>query len=208
MFFNRLCKITFIAHGATIYSEEGRVTDIENYPPLNDAGENEIERICQFLKKRGVKNDKIYTSIGTRTTESAEIIAKIYKTTIEPVADLSPRKYGTWNNLTMEQIFKRKQEEFAQFLTNPKLPPCENSESLNAFSIRIGKAINKIVKNNQGNRIIIVTYPEVIQAAIVSALKLNAEKMINFHIKTGSATQISYYKDFNSLKYAGYVPLY
>lgn len=208
MFFNRLCKITFIAHGATIYSEEGRVTDIENYPPLNDAGENEIQRICQFLKKRGVKNNKIYSSSGTRTTESAEIIAKIYKTSIELIPELSPRKYGSWNNLTMEQIFKRKQDEFNNFLKNPKLPPCENAESLNSFSKRIGKTINKIVKINQGNRIIIVTYPEVIQAAIVSALGLSAEKMVNFYIKTGSATQISYFDNFNSVKYTGFIPLY
>ena len=27
MYFNRKCKITFICHGATIYSEEGRFSD-------------------------------------------------------------------------------------------------------------------------------------------------------------------------------------
>ena len=34
MYFNRKCKITFISHGATIYSEEGRFSDNPNYPPL------------------------------------------------------------------------------------------------------------------------------------------------------------------------------
>ena len=51
MYFDRKCKITFICNGATIYSEDDRFTDSEAYPPLNDAGQDEIERICDFLKK-------------------------------------------------------------------------------------------------------------------------------------------------------------
>ena len=34
MYFNRKCKITFICHGATIYTEEHRFSDVENYPQL------------------------------------------------------------------------------------------------------------------------------------------------------------------------------
>ena len=60
MYFDRKCKITFICNGATILSEDDRFTDSETYPPLSDAGVDEIEKICEFLKKRGIKNDKIY----------------------------------------------------------------------------------------------------------------------------------------------------
>ena len=59
--FNRKCKITFIAHGETIYSQEGRISDSEKYPPLTEYGQEEVEKVCEYLKKRGVKNDKIYT---------------------------------------------------------------------------------------------------------------------------------------------------
>ena len=57
--FKRKCKITFISHGATVNSEENRLSDNENYPPLNDAGQEEIEKICEWLKKRAIKNDRI-----------------------------------------------------------------------------------------------------------------------------------------------------
>ena len=59
MYFGRKCKITFICNGATIYSEDDRFTDSESYPPLSDDGVEEIEKICDFLKDRGIKNDKI-----------------------------------------------------------------------------------------------------------------------------------------------------
>lgn len=208
MFFNRRCKVTFIAHGATIYSEENRFSDNEKYPQLNDAGEKEIERICEFLKKRAIRNDKIYSSIGARTLESADIIANMYKTDIEMAEDLKPRLCGCWNNMTFQQLVKRQKIQLEKLITQPDKRICENSESLNEFVDRVGKSINKIINQNLGNRIIIVTYPDVIQAAIVYALGLPSEKMSNFFIKTGSATQISYYEKFNSLKYSGYVPIY
>ncbi len=207
MFLNRKCKITFIAHGATIYSDEFRFSNCENYPPLNEAGEEEMEKICLFLKKRSVKNDKIYSSIGTRAVESAEIIAKMYKTEVETVEDLKPRLCGNWNNVTLGQILRKQPESLAKMLEDPNVGNSENSESLNEFADRVDATLQRIINENRGNRIIIVTYPDVIQAAIVTALKLPRESMFNFFIKTGSATQISYYEKFNSIKYAGYLPI-
>ena len=69
MYFNRKCKITFICHGATIYSEEYRFSDVENYPQLSEGGQEEVERICEFLRRRSVKNDVIYTSQSVRTVQ-------------------------------------------------------------------------------------------------------------------------------------------
>ncbi len=208
MLLNRQCKITFIAHGATIFSEENRFSHVETYPPLNEAGEDEMEKICLFLKKRSIKNDKIYTSGGTRTMESAEIIAKMYKTDIEIIDELKPRTCGIWNNLTMQYLIKHEQESLEKLITQPDEHICEGAESLTEFVERVGKTINNIIQQNIGNRIIIVTYPDVIQAAIVHALDLPREKMFNFFVKTGSATQISYFEKINSLKYSGYLPMY
>ena len=41
--FIRKCKITFIAHGATVHSVEGILSDSEKYPKLNDLGEEYID---------------------------------------------------------------------------------------------------------------------------------------------------------------------
>ena len=58
--FKRICKITFITHGATVYSQEGIINDSLKYPKLNELGEEEIEKVCEYLEKRGVSYDKIY----------------------------------------------------------------------------------------------------------------------------------------------------
>ncbi len=207
MYFDRKCKITFICHGATIYSDEFRLSDNEVYPPLNEAGQEEIDKVCEFLKKRGVKNDVIYTSPAARTVQSAKIIAKMYKQDFEILDDLNPRQCGDWNGLTFFQIEEKYPDMLEKLIKCPDERLFDNCESISEFIKRVGVSISNVVENNIGNRVIIVTHPEVIQAAIISALELPHERMSRFFINTGSATQISYYESWASLKYSGYVPL-
>lgn len=206
MYFNRKCKITFIAHGATIYTEEGRFSSIENYPPLSDLGQEEIERICNFLRHRGVKNDAIYTSPSIRTLQSAKMIAKLYKKEAIVVDDLHPRKCGVINGQTLEQLETKSSELLESWFNNPEYDDRLEAESINDFIKRVNESINKIVEENKGNRIIIVTYPDVIQAAICGAIGIPADKIAKFFIRTGSATQISYYEKWASLMYSDCVP--
>ena len=207
MLYNRKCKITFICHGATIYSEEFRFSDAEHYPPLNEAGYEEVERICEFLKQRGVKNDKIYTSPSVRTTQTAELIAKLYKKDYEIIDDLHPKSCGIWNGLTYEQINQKNKTAFAEIFSNTDKKLFGEKESIDEFVSRVGQSIDKIVADNIANRIIIVTHPEVIQAAICHSIGLPASMLPRVSIRTGSATQISYYEDWAMLKYSGIVPL-
>ncbi len=207
MYFDRKCKITYICHGATIYSEEYRFSDAEHYPPLNEAGYEEMEKICEFLKQRGVKNDKIYTSPAVRTVQSAEMIAKLYKKDYEVIEELHPQSCGIWNGLTFEQIEAKNPTAIYDAIHNPEQKLHGEKESISEFIKRIEVTVDKIVAENIGNRIIIVTHPEIIQAAIASAIGVPDDKMARAYIRTGSATQISYYDDWASLKYSGYVPL-
>ncbi len=106
MYFNRKCKITFISHGATIYSEEGRFSDAGNYPPLSELGVEEIETLTKYLKARGVKNDVIYTSPSVRTIQSAMMISKLFKKDYVVLDNLKQRSFGDWNGQTFSQILK------------------------------------------------------------------------------------------------------
>lgn len=205
--FNRKCKITFISHGATIHSEENRLSDNGNYPPLNDAGEEEIEKICEWLRKRGIKNDKIYASSALRTIQSAQFISKVYKKDFEILEKLYQRKFGVWSGLTFEQIERKYPQMLEKLHENPCSYSPDKGETILEFNKRVSKIIKKIVEENIGNRVIIVTHPDVIQAAISNAIKLPPKHQAKVHIKTGSATQISYFESWASLIYSGCVPL-
>lgn len=205
--FNRKCKITFISHGSTIHSEENRLSDNENYPPLNESGEDEIEKICEWLKKRAIKNDVIYTSSALRTIQSAKLISKIYRKDFEVLDNLHSRKRGVWSGLTFEQIEKKYPQMLVQLHENPCSYCPDKGETVLEFNKRISKVLKKIVNENIGNRVIIVTHPDVIQAAIGKAIQLPPQHQAKVYIRTGSATQISYFESWASLVYSGYIPL-
>lgn len=207
MYFNRKCKITFICHGATIYSETFRLSDVENYPNLSETGKFEVSRICDYLKRRGVKNDVIYSSDSPRTVQTAKQIAKLYHMDVNIADDLKPRKCGKLNGMTLEQIETNSPEILEKWFNKADFDEDMEAESIVDFIKHTKESIDKIVNDNIGNRVIIVTYPEVIQAAICSALDIPADKIAKIYIRTGSATQISYYEKWSSLVYSGYIPI-
>ena len=207
MYFNRRCKITFICHGATIFSEEGRFSDNPSYPPLSELGVDEVKNIVSYLKKRGVKNDAIYTSPALRTLQSATMISKLFKTDYEILEDLTPRECGLWNGMTYSQILDKYPTGLKDMIDYPDEKTQAGGESSTSYVKRIKKVIDKVVEDNIGNRIIVVTHPEVIQAAICAALDINASKLTKIYIRTGSATQISYFENWASLVYSDHVPI-
>lgn len=208
MYFSRKCKITFICHGATIYSEENRLSDVENYPQLSELGQDEVERITEYLRRRAVKNDVIYTSPSVRTMQTAKVISKLYKEETVVLEDLHPRKCGKLNGLTLEQIETKYPDLLESWFNNQEYDEDLEAESINDFIARVKKIIDEVVAQNEGNRVIIVTHPDVIQAAICAALEMPANKIAKIFIRTGSATQISYYEKWSSLVYSDYTPLF
>ena len=207
MYFNRRCKITFICNGATIYSEDDRFTDSENYPPLSENGQQEIEKICEFIRKRGIKNSKIYSSPAVRSRKSAEMVAKVYKQDFQVIEDLHPRKCGSFNGLTFEQIYEKYPDDMERLLNSPETAVPDDAESISAFITRVGDTLNRIIEENIGNRIVIVTHKDVIKAAICLALNIPHSSLSKIYIKSGSASQISYFEKWSSLVYCDYTPI-
>ena len=197
--FNRKCKITFITHGATVHSMDGIISDSEKFPKLNDIGEEEIDKVCEYLTKRGVHYDKIYTSSSTRCAQSAQIVAKLFKKRITTI-DLPARKMGEWSGLSYNDLYKSGVDSITK---KPK-----DGESIKAFNKRVYKVISQLIEENHGSRIIIVTTPDVVQAAIAFTLNLTPENQVKILIKTGSLTQISYFVDnWSSLIYSDSKPI-
>ena len=165
--FKRICKITFITHGATVYSLDGIINDTLKYPKLNEFGEEEIEKVCEYLKKRGVSYDKIYTSPNACCTQSAQIIAKLFKQKAIPI-DLTQRSHGIWHGTFYNDLFK-------EFGPSVLAQTPEKGEALADFNKRVNKIIDQLIKANKGTRIIIVTTPEVVQSAIAKVLGIKPE---------------------------------
>jgi len=204
--FNRLCKIIFIRHGATSYSEEKRLYDSEDYPPLNELGKEETQKVTRWLKETCPNVDSIYTSSALRSIQSARIIAKNYKLDFEIIDNLQERKSGVWGGLTYGQIQEKYPDLFAEYKKNPSEFVLDGAESRIDINKRVGKIVQEIITENTYKTIVIVTHAGVIQSAISSALQIEPNHQDKIYIPTGSATQISYFNNWASLVYSGHVP--
>jgi broad specificity phosphatase PhoE len=205
--FNRLCKIIFVRHGATCYSEENRLYDSEDYPPLNELGKEETQKIIKWLQVTCPDVDSIYTSSALRSIQSARMIAKSYKLDFEIVDNLHERKAGIWGGLTYGQIQEKYPDLFAEYKKNPSGFILEGAERRVDTDKRVGKIIEELIKENTYKTIVVVTHAGVIQSAVSYALKIDPVHQDKIYIPTGSATQISYFNNWASLIYSGYVPL-
>lgn len=205
--FTRKCKITFIRHGATLYTEENRLFDDENYPPLNENGRNEMEKISEWVNHKGLKIDKIYASSALRTIQSARILSKKCKQDFEIINSLKSRKAGLWSGLTFDQIKEKCPITLEKYHEDPKNYWPEGGENTATLNKRVQEIISGIIEENEGNRLIIITHGEIIQAAISNILEIPAHNQFKVHIPTGSATQISYYSNWASLVYSAHVPI-
>lgn len=208
MLFKRKCKITFISHGSTIYTEENRLCDNESYPPLNDKGKEEIENIASWIIRRSPRVDKIFTSNAMRCIQTAGIIAKSYQKDFEILDELENKKAGLWSGLSFDQIEEKYPKELDSYHIDPEHYWPEGGESLSELSSRVEKFVNNIVEENITKRIIIVTHPDIIKAAIRNALDIPFKNQNKIFIPTGSASQINYYKSWESLVYSGFIPLF
>ncbi len=207
MIFKRKCKITFISHGSTINTEENRFFDDESYPAINATGKYEMQKISEWVKSKGLKIDKIYSSPALRTTQSARILAQICDKEFEVKENLTGRKAGIWSGLSYGDIEEKFPGSLDEYFSNPEKFCPENGETLFDFNKRIDKSISEAVESNLSKRLIIVTNREIIQSAVASALSIPPESQYKIYIPTGSATQISYFEDFSSLVYSAYLPL-
>lgn len=207
MIYKRKCKITFIRHGATINTEENRIFDDENYPSLNVAGKYEMEKISEWVKNKGLKIDKIYSSSAHRSIQSVRILSQTCLHDFEVIPNLTARKFGIWSGLSFDEIERKYPEMLDDYHKSPATYRPDGGESLEEFYNRTIKAITEIIEKNLNKRLIIVTHGDVIQSAISNILEIPIKNQAKIYIPTGSATQISYYENFSSLVYSAYIPI-
>ncbi len=207
MLFKRRCKITFISHGSTIYAEENRLSDNESYPPLNDKGKEEAEKIARWISKRSPRVDKIYTSSALRCLQTASVIAKSYQKEFEIIDDLCGKKAGVWSGMSFSQIEEKFPDLLKRYHEDTENYWPEGGESLKELRKRVDVFTEKIIQSNLTKRIIVVTHPDIIRAAIASAMDIPIKNQNKIIVLTGSASQVNYYKSWSSLVYAGHIPL-
>ena len=201
------CKITFIVHGSTIYTAENRFYEVGEYPPLDDNGRDEIERLTSWLKKRSPKTDRIYTAPTLRAMQSASIISKSYEQSFEVLDDLTSKNEGIWSGLAFCEIEEKYPDLLDKYHKDCENFKSKNGESVKEFNERSIKIVEKIKEKDFGKRVIIVCDAPFIRAIMSSCFGIPCSNQNRISLQTGSATQINFYENWPVLVYTNYYQL-
>lgn len=189
-----MTKIYLVRHGETDWNKENRCQgciDIE----LNDEGIKQAKAIAERLSIE--KIDVIYSSMLKRAFNTAEYINQKFSLNINQDRALNEIDFGEWEGLTFEEMRARPDYNFGQWKTAPHNATFPGEGNLKVVQDRAMNLVYKIIKENQGKNILIVSHGGILKTIILGLLNIGLEAYNKFYITNTSLSIITVEKERN-----------
>ncbi len=162
-------KIYFIRHGETSWNVEKRYqgwTDIE----LSEVGVKQAKLLGERFKNINV--DKIYASPLKRAFETARQIGE--NTGVDVVIDESFKEinFGEWEGGTISELTEKYGDEYLKFFNTPWATTFPGDGSFKNIESRMAKGIDRILKEDKGKSIVIVSHGGLLKILLLYVMGL------------------------------------
>lgn len=171
-----MTKIYFIRHGESDWNIISKVQGQKN-SLLTDKGKEQAKKIAKRLKNH--KIDVIYSSDLTRAHETAIAIGN--EKNIEPITNpnLQEMNFGIWEGMLFSDIEVKYEEDYLKWRQCPEFLEIPEGETLKSLEERVGKEIREIIKNHQGENILVVSHGTALKTMILSLLDISLDNYKN-----------------------------
>jgi probable phosphoglycerate mutase len=170
--------IYFVRHGETVLTPTRKFSGTgELNPELMQDGLDQAELVAAEAVKLGA--DVLIASPLNRTRQTAEAIART--TGLEIIFDevWFELSFGSWDGKSIEEVKAEDPDAYQAWLNSTAYAP-GGGESYDEASVRIEEALEKLVAEYPGKKIIVVTHNGVIKTAVKLAIGAPAEAV--FHV--------------------------
>lgn len=181
--------IYFVRHGETILTPTRKFSGTGALDPeLMQEGLDQAELVAEEVVKLGA--DILIASPLKRTRQTAEAIART--TGLEIIFDESwyELSFGDWDGKSIEEVKEEDPDAYQAWLNSTGYAP-GGGESYDEASVRIEEALEKLVAEYPGKKIIVVTHNGVIKTAIKLAMGAPAEAVFHVDATPCSISSIS-----------------
>lgn len=158
------CAMFLVRHGATELNLkvptvlQGNGID----GPLAAIGREQAAITEKFLSQ--YRFDEVFASPMLRAQETASIIAP--GRTIGVVPEIIEGNVGRWLGKNWDEIIAADPEEYRKHIEDPAANPYPEGESANDIAARSVPAIEKLMRENLGKRILVVAHSIVIRVVL------------------------------------------
>ena len=170
--------IYFVRHGETVLTPTRKFSGTGALnPELMQDGLDQAELVAAEAVKLGA--DILIASPLNRTRQTAEAIART--TGLEIIFDEAwfELSFGSWDGKSIEEVKEEDPDAYQAWLNSTAYAP-GGGESWDEASVRIEEALEKLVAEYPGKKIIVVTHNGVIKTAVRLAIGAPAEAV--FHV--------------------------
>lgn len=183
---NKTVNITFINNQINNYNEENKlINNIKSKINKENYNENELQNL----------NFDVYYHSPLKSSKDKllDLLDKYNKPNVNIKEDIliSERKYGIFENLTMNQIREKYPELYKEWITNDNING-EGIESIENLIDRIKLFISKIISFDYYN-ILVVTHTDFLYALFKYVTNYNLKekaKNLNFYIEDNSIVNL------------------
>lgn len=185
--------VFLVRHGDTRQTDAGVLyTDPE--AKLTEKGRRQIRAIASWLSDEAI--EALFSSSSKRVLSSAEIIATQLDVNISPIDAFNAWHVGEWEGRTYLEVKKSEPDVYQSWVQDPVRNAPPGGEAILDVSKRATEAIHRVIKENEGQRLAVVSHAEVIRALLVDALGMPLENYWRIAVPTGSITKIDYSANF------------
>ncbi|MCC8169743.1 MAG: histidine phosphatase family protein [Oscillospiraceae bacterium] len=165
--------------------------------PLNSRGVEQVQNLA--AKLINVEFDVVYVSPLIRALDTAAPLRK--KAPMVMSYGLIERDYGDWDDMTFEEIRAAAPDKYREWQENPIDFRIPNGESAAMVQERVNEIMDKIISENDGKRVLVVTHLGTARHIISHLLGLTAEESWRFTLDNAKAAVIQTDKGKGLLKY-------
>jgi len=181
--------IYFVRHGETVLTPTRKFSGTGALDPeLMQDGLDQAELVAEEAVKLGA--EVLIASPLNRTRQTAEAIART--TGLEIIFDEAwfELSFGSWDGKSIEEVKEEEPDAYQAWLNSTAYAP-GGGESYDQATVRIEEALEKLVAEYPGKKIIVVTHNGVIKTAVRLAIGAPAEAVFHVDAAPCSISSIS-----------------
>ena len=163
-----MTTILIARHGQSDWNLEKRWQGFADRP-LTAKGREQADALAARLAH--IDLDAVYSSDLTRARETAEAVARSQGIEVQQLPDLREVDVGSWSGLTRAEAEQRFPEGFARWKQG--YPGWEDGETYEAMTDRVLGAVDRIAREHDGGRVLVVAHGGPIRAIHAAALGLD-----------------------------------
>jgi broad specificity phosphatase PhoE len=194
--------IDLLRHGQT---EGGDIFRGSTDVALTDEGFKLMVTAADRLKLQPVSSDysrdgvsywnQIISSPLIRCRSFAEFISSNEELPMNIKKDLREISFGDWDGRAFDDIRKEDEESFSNYWRNPVLHSPPNAEPFSEFCLRVEQLVEQLVKEFEGQHLLLVTHGGVYRAILNYILGGDSFAFMRYEVPYACISRIRVYHD-------------